>query len=165
MRYNARLDDTSKIVTHLCIVLTLLMSCRQITDISHDAIATTMLLFVLVPAIVVAWCLSPRYYKIEAGAILIKRPLMSITIPMTDIVRLKSITEEELGSGSRMAGMGGLFGYLGTYHSSEIGKYQRWCTNKDSMVLIESSYRKWLISPSNAEHFIRYVNSIINVPG
>ncbi|HEY9262526.1 PH domain-containing protein [Chitinophaga sp.] len=163
MRYAAPLDDNSKLVTNLVIILTLVFLCRQITDISHDSVSTTMLLFILVPVIIVAWCLSPQYYTITATAILIKRPLYSITIMMEDVVRLRSITEEDLGSSSRLLALGGVFGYLGTYRSSEIGKYQRWCTNRENLVLIESDKQKWLISPSEAEDFVKKVNKIINV--
>ncbi|NSL86681.1 PH domain-containing protein [Chitinophaga solisilvae] len=163
MRYAATLDDNSKIITNLVIILTLVILCRQITDISQDAVFTSLLLFILIPAIVIAGCLSPRYYKIEADAILIKRPLFPITILLDDVVRLRSITEEELGTSLRMMGIGGVFGYLGTYWSAEIGKYQRWSTNRESLVLIESQNRKWVISPSDADHFVRNVNKMINV--
>lgn len=163
MRYDAPLDANSKIVTNLIIILALVFLCRQITDISHDSVSTTMLLFILLPVIVVAWCLSPRYYSITATAILIKRPLFSITIEMGDVLRLRSITEEDLGSSSRLLNFGGVFGYLGTYRSSEIGKYQRWCTNRENLVLIESDKQKWLISPSEADDFVKNVNKIINV--
>jgi hypothetical protein len=162
MRYAATLDNNSKTVTNLLIILTLLFLCRQVTDISHDAVSTTILLFILVPAILVAWCLSPRYYIISGNAILIRRPLFSITIKLSEVVRLRSITEEDLGSSSRLLAIGGVFGYLGTYHSSEIGKYQRWCTNRENLVLIESDNRKWLISPSGADDFVRTVNKEIN---
>lgn len=163
MRYAAPLDDNSKLVTNLVIILTLVFLCRQMTDISHDSVTTTILLFILIPVIVVAWSLSPQYYTITATAILIKRPLYSITIEMEDVVRLRSITEEDLGSSSRLLAFGGVFGYLGTYRSSEIGKYQRWCTNRENLVLIESDKQKWLISPSEAEDFVKKVNKIINI--
>lgn len=165
MRYSATLDNNSKIVTNLAIILTLVFLCRQLTDVSHDAVSTTILLFILVPGILVAWCLSPRYYIISDTAILIRRPLLSITIQLSEVVRLRSITEEDLGSSSRLLAIGGIFGYLGTYHSSEIGKYQRWCTNRENLVLIESDSRKWLISPSEADDFVRTVNKVINAPG
>ncbi|PSL43730.1 PH (Pleckstrin Homology) domain-containing protein [Chitinophaga niastensis] len=163
MRYAATLDDNSKIVTNLIIILTLVISFRQITDISHDATVTTTMLFILVPAILIAWCLSPQYYTITATEILIKRPLVSISISLQDVVRLRSITEEELGSSSRLLAVGGVFGYLGTYRSSEIGKYERWCTNRENLVLIESYNKKWIISPSEADDFVKSVNKIINV--
>ena len=164
MRYAAPLDDNSKIVTTLVIIITIIFLFRQITDVSHDAVVTTMLLFILVPAILVAWCLSPRYYILTATTILIKRPLHSITIPLEDVVRLRSITEEDLGASSRLLALGGIFGYLGTYRSSEIGKYQRWCTNRENLVLIESLNRKWLISPTGADDFVKRVNATINIP-
>lgn len=163
MRYSATLDDNSKIVTNLIIILTLVILCRQIADENHDAVSTSILLFILIPAIVVAGCLSPRYYKITNQGLVIQRRLFPITILFDDIVRLRSITEEELGTSSRLMGIGGIFGYLGTYRSSEIGKYQRWCTNRESLVLIESQSRKWVISPSDADGFVKAVNRIINV--
>lgn len=164
MRYAARLDDNSKLVTHLIIIISLVFLFRQITDISQDTLSTTVMLFILVPVIVIAWCLSPRYYTITATAILIRRPLLSITIRLEDVVRLRSITEEDLGSSSRLLNIGGVFGYLGTYRSSEIGKYQRWCTNREDLVLIESDNQKWLISPAGADDFVRRVNQLINIP-
>lgn len=162
MRYAATLDDNSKIITNLTIIVTLVILCRQITDVDHEAVKTSVLLFVLIPAIVVAACLSPRYYQITAQGLVIRRALFPITIVFDDIVRLRSITEEELGTSSRMLGVGGIFGYLGTYRSAEIGKYQRWCTNRENLVLIETRSRKWVISPSAAEDFVKTMNSIIN---
>ncbi|QJB31061.1 hypothetical protein HF324_06660 [Chitinophaga oryzae] len=162
MRYAATLDGNSKIITNLTIIITLIILCRQITDVNQEAVKTSVLLFLLIPAILVAACLSPRYYKITAEGVVIKRPLFPITILFDDIVRLRSITEEELGTSSRMLGIGGIFGYLGTYRSAEIGKYQRWCTNRENLVLIESRSRKWVISPSAAEDFVKTMNGIIN---
>lgn len=162
MRYAATLDGNSKIITNLTIIITLIILCRQITDVNHEAVKTSVLLFLLIPAILVAACLSPRYYKITREGVVIKRPLFPITILFDDIVRLRSITEEELGTSSRMLGIGGIFGYLGTYRSAEIGKYQRWCTNRENLVLIESHSRKWVISPSAAEDFVKTMNGIIN---
>ncbi|GEP88873.1 PH domain-containing protein [Chitinophaga terrae (ex Kim and Jung 2007)] len=164
MRYDAVLDDNSKLVTHLSIVLTLIFAVRQLSDVSGHPLSTTALLFILIPVLAVAWCLSPRYYQITETAILIKRPLFSITIGLADVVRLKSVTEEDLGSSSRLMAFGGIFGYLGTYWSSEIGKYQGWCTNRANLVLIESANQKWLISPSASEEFVKQVNSRINIP-
>ncbi|RFS19576.1 hypothetical protein DVR12_23390 [Chitinophaga silvatica] len=164
MRYDAVLDENSKLVTHLSIILTLVFIFRQLTDVTGDPLSTTALLFILVPVLVIAWALSPRYYLITDTAILIKRPLFSITIYLSEVVRLKSVSEEDLGSSSRILALGGIFGYLGNYRSSEIGKYQGWCTNRVNLVLIESSNQKWLISPSAPEEFIRQVNSRINVP-
>lgn len=164
MRYDAVLDDNSKLVTHLSIALTLVFVGRQLFDVSGHPLSTTALLFILVPVLAVAWCLSPRYYEITETAILIKRPFFSISIGLSEVMRLKSITEEDLGSSSRLMAFGGIFGYLGTYRSSEIGKYQGWCTNRVNLVLIESGNQKWLISPSAPDDFVKQVNSRINVP-
>ena len=164
MRYDAVLDENSKLITHLSIVLTIVFIIRQMSDVTGGPLSTTVLLFILIPVLIIAWCLSPRYYLITETAILIKRPLFTITIALSEVIRLKGISEEDLGHNSQLLAVGGIFGYLGNYHSSEIGKYQGWCTNRANLVLIETANQKWLISPSGPDDFVKQVNSRINVP-
>ncbi|WP_143306716.1 PH domain-containing protein [Chitinophaga vietnamensis] len=162
MRYAATMDNTCKLITNIIIMLVLAIAVRQITDISHTAVTTTILLFVLIPAVLLSWGFSPKYYLLTDDAIIMKGRLHSINIPLADVLRLRSIDEEELGKSIRLFGSGGLFGYLGSYQSSEIGRYKRWCTNMQSLVLIESQDAKWVISPSDPGDFVRSVNKIIN---
>ncbi|MBV8253786.1 MAG: hypothetical protein JO154_14350 [Chitinophaga sp.] len=162
MRYAAEQDKASKITTHLLIILIMLIGFRQATAVSNSSMATTIMLFILIPALLLAWCYSPRYYLLTATSIIIKGHLRTITIPLEEVLRLRSIEEEDLGQSARVFASGGVFGYLGAYRSVELGDYQRWCTNNEHMVLIESATTKWVISPSNSAEFIREVNKIIN---
>ncbi|WP_291907144.1 PH domain-containing protein [Chitinophaga sp. CB10] len=162
MRFAAVQDDTSKIITHLLIVVVLLIGVRQVLADRHDAIPTTIALIILLPALLIAWSVSPRYYVLTAADIIIKGHLRSIRIPLKEVLRLRSIEEEELGESARVFASGGVFGYLGAYRSAEMGDYQRWCTNNEHLVLIESANTKWVISPDNSTEFVKAVNRIIN---
>lgn len=158
MRFSANLDSLSKIITNAFIIVTLVIFFLHVTSITNTSTDTTALLFVLFPAIIITWGISPQYYLVTDSAVVIKRPLGNINLPVEKIDGITTVDRKDLGMSLRLLGSGGLFGYLGLFTSTVIGKHQRWCTNKENLVLIECKGKKILISPSDPLEFVQNVN-------
>ncbi|HEY0272615.1 MAG TPA: PH domain-containing protein, partial [Chitinophaga sp.] len=92
-------------------------------------------------------------------SIIIRRPFGSLRIPLPTIIHVRPIMGGELGVNYRRFGIGGLFGYIGHYRSSSMGRYQMWATNRDSLVVIETGKRKYIVSPDQPVHFTNDINS------
>jgi len=79
MRYQANLDSLSKIITNVFIIIALMMLLLHITNVTNTASGFPFYSYILLPVILIAWGLSPQYYEVTDGVIIIKRPFKSIT--------------------------------------------------------------------------------------
>ncbi|WP_298740737.1 PH domain-containing protein [uncultured Chitinophaga sp.] len=150
----------SKIITNVFIIIALMMLLLHITNVTNTASGFPFYSYILLPVILIAWGLSPQYYEVTDGVIIIKRPFKSIHVPIEKISTISTTTRAELGFSVRVFGIGGLFGYLGSFRSSVIGYHQSWCTNREHLVLIEYDNKKMLISPSDPVGFVQHVNTL-----
>ncbi|PSL42871.1 PH (Pleckstrin Homology) domain-containing protein [Chitinophaga niastensis] len=153
MRYAAKYDFLTKIITHGVIILTLILFAIAFNTFPKG-LPVTIGPVALIIAIFLSWGYSPLYYEIKEDAIVIKRPLKNLSLPLKDIRNISMINQVDLGGSIRLFGSGGLFGYNGTFMSNKIGRYQMWCTNRETLILIEYKDKKILISPSEDFAFL-----------
>lgn len=158
MRYNASFDTVVKILTNVIILLALgFLGLQTFTQWAHTG--GWIALVILLLSITISWGLHPQYYYVSDRSIIIQRPFGKLRIPLDTVVHVRPLSGEELGFNRRRIGAGGLFGYLGYYHSSRIGNYQMWATHRDRLVVIETGKGKYVISPDLPLHFTNDVNS------
>ncbi|PUZ27251.1 PH domain-containing protein [Chitinophaga costaii] len=158
MRYNLSFDPVVKILTNIIILLALGLLGLQ-TFARFAGAGGWLSLGILVLAIFVSWGLHPQYYFVSDRSIIIQRPFRNIRIPLHTVIHVRPIVGGELGVNYRRFGIGGLFGYMGSYKSSRIGRYQMWATNRDSLVVIETEKYKYIVSPDLPLHFTNDINS------
>jgi hypothetical protein len=98
----------------------------------------------------VPFLFSPRCYKLTSTELIIQRPTRSIAIPYTEIDEISPLKLPE--KGFRLAGSGGLYGYLGFFYFSDLGKVWMYVTNRNMMLLIKcTDNKRYAISPNNPD--------------
>ena len=155
MNFTASLDTTAKIVT---IGVTVLFACLMIwplIEINDDNLSSA----IYVPAILLVvyfacWIYSPKSYSVSADAITIKRPIGNIVIPKQHIKSVE-VPEKGLPFAVRTFGVGGLFGYFGTFYNFDSGNMNWYITNRNNTVLITTiSGKKIVVSPDEKDAFV-----------
>ncbi|MES1249700.1 MAG: PH domain-containing protein, partial [Chitinophaga rupis] len=122
------------------------------------------ILFFFLPIAGLVWLLHPTYYYLTDTFLGIKRPLNSLKIPYTEILTMRTIEISELGLTFRLFASGGLFGYLGLYNSSVLGRFFMWCTNKQTLVIIQCKTKIIVISPDDPVKFAQEYTSRSRFP-
>lgn len=158
MRYNASFDRVVKMLTNIIILFALVLLGVQ-TFAQLHSLGGWISLAILLISIFITWGLHPLYYFVSDRAVIIQRPFGKIRIPLDTIIHTRPLSNAELGITMRRFGSGGLFGYLGNFTSARIGKYQMWATNRESLVVIETEKRKYIVSPDQPVSFTNDINS------
>ncbi|HMF71179.1 MAG TPA: PH domain-containing protein [Flavitalea sp.] len=152
-RFYANTDSVVKLVTNIVIGAAMLIFALNVLSSSLTVDSAPPILFLLFPLIVLTWGIHPVYYVITQTSIKVKRPFGSIEYPLYLVEDVRPIHASELGFRFRLFASGGLFGYLGLYHSAKIGQFVMWCTNQEELIMITCRGRKIIISPSDSSAF------------
>ena len=152
-RYYANPDNVVKVVTNIVIGAAMLIFALNVLSSSLSTDSVPSILFLMFPLIVLTWAIHPVYYVITPTSIKVKRPVGSIEYPLHLIEEVRPIHNSELGFRFRLFASGGLFGYLGFYHSAKIGQFVMWCTNQEELIMITCRGKKIIISPSDSTAF------------
>jgi hypothetical protein len=152
-RYYANADNVVKVVTNIIIGAAMLIFALNVLSSSVSSDSAPPILFLVFPLIILAWAIHPVYYEITTTSIKVKRPVGSIEYPLHMIEEVRPILTSELGFRFRLFASGGLFGYLGFYHSAKIGQFVMWCTNQEELIMITCAGKKIIISPSDSAAF------------
>ena len=151
----ANYDTTARLITNIVMTAAfLVVTVQSFLPVPDESLRNSVLFFFL-PIAGMVWVLHPRYYFVSDDFIGIRRPFSTLRIPFTDILDIRSIEMRELGTTFRLFASGGLFGYLGLYNSSLLGRIMMWCTNKESLVIIRCREKIVVISPEDPAGFVQ----------
>jgi hypothetical protein len=93
---------------------------------------------------------SPRGYRLTSTELIIQRPVRNIAIPYNQIIEINQLNW--IWKGIRLAGSGGLYGYLGLFYLSGVGKVWIYVTNKNKMILVKCiNDKQYAISPNSID--------------
>lgn len=107
--------------------------------------------------LVIPFLFSPRGYMLTSTEVIIRRPIRSISIAYNQIIDVNQLNWT--WKGLRLGGSGGLYGYLGLFYLSNLGKVWMYVTNKNKMLLIKCiNGSNYIISPDRAD-FLTTVKS------
>jgi hypothetical protein len=121
--------------------------------------------FAAVLAIVVAalsYAYSPRGYRLTAGAILVKRPIGNVSIPLDGIRQARRAEPGDLAGSIRLWGSGGMFGYYGLFYTSGLGNSRWYVTNQANLVVLLGD-RPAVLSPDDVDGFLAAVPALTSV--
>ena len=101
----------------------------------------SLLLFnaIMLPMILACEGYAPQRLEIWESQIVVLRRYKSIVITRDEIKSVERLPANALRGAIRTAGVGGLFGYYGSYYSRSIGPFKLYATSFDNLFLI----RKW----------------------
>ncbi|MEM2213699.1 MAG: PH domain-containing protein [Candidatus Nezhaarchaeales archaeon] len=160
--YDRMIKATTSIVIALMSILFTYITYLVVTEVSNLGILIVSLLALLYFLIVfVPYLFSPRGFALTTKGVLIKRPLRSILISYSEIIDFKRISETSVMKGVRIWGSGGLYGFIGLFRISGLGKVWMYVTDRSKMILIETKRNmKYVISPSDPLTFIERLRSL-----
>jgi len=101
-----------------------------------------------------AYAYSPRGYTLSGQAIVIKRLIGNIRVPLADIREIRAGTPDDFTGCLRLWGNGGLFGYYGLFQTAKLGKCYWYVTNRSKTVIVSTQDRTLVLSPDDVESFI-----------
>jgi len=143
--FAASYDSTTKSVT--AVVCLLLIVVAWLVHIIYIA-----LLFPLL--ICLAYAYSPRGYALSGGAIVIKRWIGNIRVPLADVREIRPGTPDDFTGCLKLAGNSGLFGYYGLFRTAKLGKCSWYMTNRSKTVVVVTRAKTLVLSPDDQQGFI-----------
>jgi hypothetical protein len=107
---------------------------------------------------------SARGYAITGGALVIRRLIGNIEIPLGDIRELRAAEAEDLRGCIRLFGSGGFFGYYGLYRTSKLGKCSWYVTQRDHGVVVVTGDKTFVLSPDDVNGFVMALRMAVSAP-
>ena len=159
MDYKTSLDAPAKALTWGVCALFGMLSLYQLYTFSRspretvDAVAAAIQIACFVGIVLVSWLYSPRGYSVRDGALVIHRAWKPVIIPLEEIRSVQVLSPEDVSPWGtlRVFGVGGLFGYFGTFFRPNLGGYVRfYLGNKENPVLLDTIRGRLLLSPDSA---------------
>ncbi len=147
-QFDTSLGTSSKVITVILFLMGILTPLFSITIKNHDADMVwigALLPGVFILLLSISYLYKPQSYLVTPKAIIIKRTVKSVEIPLDQIREVKSISEEEMGLALRLFGNGGVFGFTGYFFSGKMGRMRWYATRKNNYVLIVTKPNKKII--------------------
>ncbi|HEY2295266.1 MAG TPA: PH domain-containing protein [Thermoanaerobaculia bacterium] len=157
MDYKTSLDAPSKALTWGGCALFGMLSLYQLYTYSRspremvDAAAAVVQIAIFAGIVLVTWLYSTQGYSVRDGELVIHRPWKPVKIPLSEIRSIQLVSPQDTFSGIRMFGVGGLFGYYGTFFLPRLGGLVRfYLRNRENPILIETTGGRLLVSPDSS---------------
>ena len=111
----------------------------------------------MLPTMILCEGLAPQRLEIGEKHLVILRRYKSITIYSDEVVSVEQLPKNALRGAARTAGVGGFFGYYGSYYSAKIGSFKLYATSFDNLFLIKLVNGKKIViscsEPEKMSHF------------
>lgn len=156
MTYNVSLDKTAKVITTIVTALFILIISGQLSLIK-DADSPS-------PVLITAACLliyfltlafRPVRYTITPEELIIHRPLLNVRFKRSDIIKVEQLEKSKLSASIRTFGVGGLFGYFGSFFNLSLGHMTWYATQRNKYVLVTTrKNKKIVLTPNDPDSFV-----------
>ena len=127
-------------------------------DSAPDNLVTLIVLnVVMLPTILICEGLAPQRLEIGEKKLVILRRYKSIVIYADEVFSVDPLPKSGLRGAIRTCGVGGCFGYFGSYYKSNIGAFKLYATAFDHLFLIRLKNGKKIViscaEPEKMSHF------------
>ena len=95
-----------------------------------------------------------RGYTVAPDVILVHRLLWNTPLPREGLLSATVQTQAMQGS-LKLFGNGGMFSFTGWFWSKTLGRFRAYATNLNCTVVLRWEKRTAVVSPDNAEEFVR----------
>lgn len=120
-------------------------------------------LVVLAIFLTVLW--APRGYRITRSAVLVRRFIGNVEIPLTDITKVEIHDFAAVFRLSIRFGSGGYFGVFGRFYGGELRAFNAYVTNDGPLVVLRlKTGLPVVLSPDNPHEFARIICEYAGVP-
>lgn len=162
MEFKTSLDKLATVVTAVitilftAIIVLQLIFLQDFGNTSSIITITTLLISYLI-----AFIFRPISYIILDEFLVIHRPLLDIKIALNEIENMVVLDSQELKGTIRTFGVGGLWGYWGSFANSRIGAMKWYATRMSNAVLITTgNNKKIVLTPDHPELFVKKLKSV-----
>lgn len=161
MMYKATLSAFTKAITYLLLVVMFSWLFFVIyvvyTHIPNTTPFGVIGVVILAFTVAITFMYMPTGYQITPTQLIINRRASSLHINLSDITACSNASGIPM---LRLFGSGGLFGYLGLYYSSSVGRVWLYCTRRNKLVLVNTSNSlPLMLSPDEDVLFINDLKS------
>ncbi|RZL06291.1 MAG: hypothetical protein EOO89_24595 [Pedobacter sp.] len=161
MIFKTSLDKTAIVITIGVTILFAVIIAGQFAFIKNAEHSTPIYTTVgLVLIYLLAFTFRPIDYLITAEEVVIRRPLKNVRIKRLDIAHIELVDKTVMIGSVRTFGVGGLFGYYGSFANLSLGSMTWYTTRRDTAVLLKTrTHKKIILTPNEPERFIAQFNS------
>jgi hypothetical protein len=161
MIYKTSLDRTAIAITVAVTILFAVIIGGQniiITDHGHGGVFYTTTACVLIYFL--AFAFRPVSYVVTEEEVVICRPVLNVHIKRSDILNVEVVEKGKTRDSIRLFGVGGLFGYYGSFATFSLGRMTWYAARRDKTVLIRTRDKKKIIlSPNEPGRFAAELSS------
>ena len=161
MEFKTSLDKLAKVVTAVITILFTAILVLQLIFIQDFGNASSVITVItLLISYLIAFMFRPISYSILDELLVIHRPLLDIKIELNEIENVEMLDSQELKGTIRTFGVGGLWGYWGSFANTRIGAMKWYATRMSNAVLITTVYNKKIVlTPDDPELFVKKLKS------
>jgi hypothetical protein len=97
-----------------------------------------------------------RYYEINSGNLIVKTGFSEKVFSLQGLESAR-VQERPFAGARKVAGMGGVWSYYGSFRSSSLGEFHAYAASTSSGVLLSWPDKKVLVTPEDSAGFIKAV--------
>ena len=154
MHVKASMDATVKIISTCIFVLLLVLIVFSFFCPPAESAGTWLLHWIgpliLSATMIICWLLAPRAYTLNKETLTIHRAAGNVVILTRSINGVRPLDTSMLAGTIRIFGVGGLFGYFGSFSIPAIGSTRFYASQNRNHVLIHTTDgKRLLITPDD----------------
>ena len=156
MTYKTSLDKTAIVITIAVTVLFVVIIGGQYSIIKDAGRAvpiytTTACLLIYF----LAFAFRPINYVVTKDEVIVRRLFLNVHIKRADIKSVELVDKKKIRGSIRTFGVGGLFGYYGTFANFSLGRMTWYATQRDKPILIKTTDgKKIILTPNEPDKFV-----------
>lgn len=117
-----------------------------------------LLITVISGTILIGLGYMPIRLKADNEKITVSRLFGSLKIPVDRIIETRILQESDISDSIRLFGSGGLFGFLGLFKNTNLGKYTMYATDLNHLLFIRTRNKKYVFSCSRSKELLEYID-------
>ena len=103
---------------------------------------------------------APLGYEVNPEAVVIRRLLRNVVIPLETIREVRRVESGEIGFAVRLFASGGFLGWFGLFFSHNLRRFWAYAGNRDDLVLVtQADGTRIVISPHPPDAFLETVRA------
>jgi hypothetical protein len=159
------------LITILCFALLLFISGKSIRYLFKQkqkrisySIPLLLMNFIIGFALIFTLLYMPLRIKLDDQKIYVDQVKSGFSIPYSEIIEIRNYSKRDNPNTIRVFGSSGLFGYIGKFENSQIGRVNMYVTDSSRRILIRTKDRgkNYVLSCKEPDTFIDKVKMNLN---
>lgn len=122
---------------------------------------TLFIILILVVTYLYAFMNQIKGVNVTNEAVIIKKMMGDVTIPLNSIVRISS--KSSMRTDIRIWGISGLYGHIGIFSDKVIGRYHAYVKDGNNLITIETKDDNYVVSCNNAKNVVTILQKSLHL--